>query len=62
MDEEYHNTDNPIIGEVREKDQKSRESMMQGIFIEIPLWPNKQMTKEPEKVLSKLDNVEGFHV
>ncbi len=35
---------------------------MQGIFEEIALWSNENVTKEASEMLSELSNVKNFHL
>ena len=51
-----------MIGEVAENDQKSWESMMKAILEEVAFRSDEEMSKKSAKVLSKLNDVEDFHL
>ena len=52
----------PLISQIAEHDQEDGKTVMEGVLKEVSLWPDEDMPKPTAEVLSKLANVEDFHL
>jgi hypothetical protein len=62
MEEEDCHAHKPIVCQIAEHYQENRESMMQSKFKEVSFRADEDMPEETAEMLSKLKNIEHFHL
>ena len=62
MAEKHHDADKPLVGQVGEQDQKSRERVVQDILIIISLLPDEHMREKPGRMLPELQEIKNLHL
>lgn len=61
VDQQHEDTDDPLVGEVAENNQKHGEAVMERVLEEVALCLDEDVREEPAEVLARLADVEHLH-